>query len=65
MSTKDQRQYLWKRNFGVEDSRQHKIPHMHVKYQENEAVISIPEGDVLEVFGIDFPKDMLISPRLF
>ncbi len=30
------------------DNRQHKVPHIHVKYQENEAVIAIPEGDVLE-----------------
>lgn len=30
------------------DSRQHKSPHIHVKYQEHEVVVSIPEGDVLE-----------------
>lgn len=30
------------------DTRQHHRPHVHVKYQEQEAVIAIPEGDVLE-----------------
>lgn len=30
------------------DTKQHKLPHIHVKYQENEAILSIPEGLVLE-----------------
>ncbi|NOQ36582.1 MAG: DUF4160 domain-containing protein [Methylococcaceae bacterium] len=30
------------------DNKQHKLPHIHVKYQGDEVVISIPEGDVLE-----------------
>ena len=30
------------------DNRQHHVPHIHVKYQEQEAVISIPQGEVLE-----------------
>lgn len=30
------------------DNRQHKLPHLHVKYQEHEVVVSIPEGDVIE-----------------
>ena len=30
------------------DNKKHKRPHIHVQYQEQEAVISIPEGDVLE-----------------
>jgi len=30
------------------DNRQHKMPHIHVKYQGREAVISLPGGDVLE-----------------
>ena len=30
------------------DNRQHKRPHIHVKYQDSEAVIAIPEGDVLD-----------------
>ena len=30
------------------DNRQHKKPHIHVKYQGREAVIAIPEGEVLE-----------------
>lgn len=30
------------------DNRRHKRPHLHVKYQEDEAVISLPEGELLE-----------------
>ena len=30
------------------DSRQHHLPHIHVKYQEEEAVLSIPDGQLLE-----------------
>jgi hypothetical protein len=30
------------------DNKQHKMPHIHVKYQDNEAVISIPDGEILE-----------------
>lgn len=30
------------------DNRQHNLPHIHVKYQSDEVVVSIPEGDVLE-----------------
>ena len=30
------------------DTRKHHVPHIHVKYQDQEAVISIPEGDLLE-----------------
>lgn len=30
------------------DTKQHKLPHIHVKYQAMEAVISIPEGNILE-----------------
>jgi hypothetical protein len=30
------------------DNKKHNIPHIHVKYQENEAVISIPNGNILE-----------------
>ena len=30
------------------DQRRHHLPHIHVKYQEQEVVLSIPEGDVLE-----------------
>ena len=29
------------------DNRQHKTPHIHVRYQGNEAVYSIPDGDLL------------------
>jgi hypothetical protein len=30
------------------DNRRHKKPHIHVSYQENEAVICLPNGEVLE-----------------
>ena len=30
------------------DNKQHKTPHIHVKYQEQEAVISSPNGELLE-----------------
>lgn len=30
------------------DNKQHKLPHIHVKYQEHEVIVEIPEGDVLE-----------------
>ncbi|WP_396168284.1 DUF4160 domain-containing protein [Flavobacterium sp.] len=30
------------------DNKQHNFPHIHVKYNEFEAVFSIPDGDLLE-----------------
>jgi len=30
------------------DNRKHKSPHIHVKYQEHEVVLAIPEGEILE-----------------
>ncbi len=30
------------------DNKQHNLPHIHVKYQEYEVVVSIPDGDVLQ-----------------
>ncbi len=30
------------------DNKKHKKPHIHVRYQNQEAVLSIPDGDVLE-----------------
>lgn len=30
------------------DSKRHHRPHIHVTYQEQEAVISIPDGELLE-----------------
>ena len=29
------------------DNERHHLPHIHIKYQEQEVVLSIPEGDVL------------------
>ncbi len=30
------------------DTNRHKLPHIHVKYQEHEAVISITDSEILE-----------------
>ncbi len=30
------------------DNKRHHMPHIHVTYQEQEAVVSIPEGKLLE-----------------
>lgn len=30
------------------DNKQHNLPHIHVKYNEFEAVFSIPEGELLD-----------------
>ena len=30
------------------DNKQHKLPHIHVKYQDDEVIVSIPDGQVLE-----------------
>lgn len=30
------------------DNKKHHIPHIHIKYQENEAVVSISDGEILE-----------------
>ena len=30
------------------DNKQHKKPHIHARYQEQEVVVAIPEGEVLE-----------------
>ena len=30
------------------DNKQHKLPHIHVKYQDQEAVFSLPEGELIE-----------------
>ena len=30
------------------DNRRHKKPHIHVKYQDDEAVLSIPDGKIIE-----------------
>ena len=31
-----------------QDNRRHKRPHIHARYQDDEAVIAIPEGELLE-----------------
>ena len=30
------------------DNRRHKVPHVHVKFQNDEVVVRIPDGEVLE-----------------
>jgi hypothetical protein len=30
------------------DNKQHNLPHIHVKYQDYEAVFTIPEGNMIE-----------------
>ncbi len=42
------------------DDKQHHRPHIHVKYQEHEAVVSIPDGDLIEG-GIPRPKMKLLQ----
>jgi len=42
------------------DNRQHKTPHIHVKYQGQEVIVAIPEGNVLEG-SIAAPKMKLLQ----
>ena len=30
------------------DNKQHKLPHIHAKHQDQEAVFSLPEGELIE-----------------
>jgi len=30
------------------DNKQHKLPHIHVRYQSEEVIVSIPDGNVLD-----------------
>jgi hypothetical protein len=30
------------------DNKQHNKPHIHIKYQDDEVIVAIPEGDILE-----------------
>jgi Domain of unknown function (DUF4160) len=30
------------------DNKKHKLPHIHVQYQEEEIILSIPDGEILE-----------------
>jgi uncharacterized protein DUF4160 len=38
------------------DNKEHKLPHIHVEYQDFQAAISIPEGKIL---AGNFPNDKL------
>ena len=42
------------------DNKKHKTPHIHVKYQEHEVVVSIPDGEVLEG-RLPIPKMKLLQ----
>jgi hypothetical protein len=42
------------------DNRQHHSPHLHVEYQAEEAVVSIPEGNIL-AGGIPANKMKLVQ----
>jgi hypothetical protein len=42
------------------DSQQHQLPHLHVEYQGQKAVISIPDGNLLEG-GIPAKKLCLVQ----
>ena len=42
------------------DNKQHHAPHIHVKYQEHEAVVSVPDGELLEG-AIPKPKMKLLQ----
>ncbi|HLE13088.1 MAG: hypothetical protein A2504_07225 [Bdellovibrionales bacterium RIFOXYD12_FULL_39_22] len=30
------------------DNKKHNLPHIHIKYQEQEVVVSIPDGNIIE-----------------
>jgi hypothetical protein len=32
----------------AKDNQKHHLPHIHVEYQDEEAIFSIPEGEILE-----------------
>ena len=38
------------------DNKQHRLPHIHVRYQNDEAIVAIPDGEVLEG---DIPKSKM------
>ncbi len=41
------------------DNKQHKLPHIHVKYSDCDAVYSIPEGNLLEGY-LPVAKEKLV-----
>lgn len=45
-----------------QDNTRHHRPHIHVKYQGDEAVIAVPEGDVLEGLLPPGKMKMVLSP---
>jgi len=43
------------------DNRRHRAPHIHVKYQESEVVLGLPDFDILEG-SIPASKFKLVQP---
>ena len=43
------------------DIKQHHLPHIHVKYQDEEAIFSIPEGNLLEGNVKDSKAKLIIA----
>ncbi len=42
------------------DNKQHKKPHIHAKYQEDEVIVAIPNGEILDG-NIPSPKMKLLQ----
>jgi len=42
------------------DNRQHKLPHIHVEYQDDSAIFSIPDGEIMEG-SMKIPQKRLIQ----
>ncbi len=56
------------------DNKQHRLPHIHVRYQGSEVIVSIPDGEILEgsippakmklqSAWIELHKDELVADR--
>jgi hypothetical protein len=43
------------------DTKQHNLPHIHVKYQEHEAIFTIPEGNLLEGYIPNNKQKLVIA----
>ena len=43
------------------DNKQHKLPHIHVKYQDDEVIVAIPDGNVF--LGLSTQNDSGWLPR--
>jgi Domain of unknown function (DUF4160) len=43
------------------DTKQHNLPHIHVKYQEHEAIFTIPEGNLIEGYIPNNKQKLVIA----